>query len=70
MRIWIDEVLLTRPTVATAIGDPYFVDTGAWSTANTTAGAAVTLTKDASDDPVSSCSPARRSAASRRSSRP
>ena len=50
MRVWIDEVLLTRPTVATAIGDPYFVDTGAWSIANTTAGAAVTLTKDASDD--------------------
>jgi hypothetical protein len=50
MRVWIDEVLLTRPAVATAIQDPYFVNTGAWSSANTTAGAAVTIAKDASDD--------------------
>ena len=50
MRVWIDEVLLTRPAVATTIGDPNFVNTGAWSSANTTAGATVTIAKDASDD--------------------
>jgi hypothetical protein len=60
MRIWIDEVLLTRPAVATAIGDPYFVNTGAWSSANTTAGASVTIAKDAADDTgscVLTCTP-------------
>src|SRR5579872_4663095 len=28
MRIWIDEVLLTRPSVGTAIGDPFFAGLG------------------------------------------
>jgi hypothetical protein len=50
MRIWINEVLLTRPAVATEIGDPNFVDTGAWSTVNATAGASVIIAKDPSDD--------------------
>jgi hypothetical protein len=54
MRIWIDEVLLTRPSVGTQIQDPYFTNTGinagAWSTANTTAGASVTIAKYATDD--------------------
>ncbi len=58
MRIWIvsngSEVLLTRPAVGTQIQDPYFtgtgVNAGAWSTANTTAGATVTIAKDVTDD--------------------
>jgi hypothetical protein len=50
MRIWINETLLTRPAVATTIGDPDFVNTGAWSSANTTGGASVTIAKDAFDD--------------------
>jgi hypothetical protein len=50
MRIWINETLLTRPAVATRISDPNFVNTGAWSSANTTGGASVTIAKDASDD--------------------
>jgi hypothetical protein len=54
MRVSIDEVLLTRPSVGTQILDPYFagtgVNAGAWSTANTTAGASVTIAKDATDD--------------------
>ncbi len=47
MRVWINEVLLTRPFVTTAITDPTFTNTGinvgAWSTTNTTAGATVTF---------------------------
>jgi hypothetical protein len=54
MRVWINDVLLTRPSVGTQILDPYFagtgVNAGAWSTANTTAGASVTIAKDATDD--------------------
>lgn len=43
MRVWIDDVLLTRPQVATAISDPNFAGGGTWSTADTTAGASVTI---------------------------
>lgn len=43
MRVWIGEELLTRVAVGTAIGDPYFTGAGAWSTANTTSGAAVVV---------------------------
>jgi hypothetical protein len=50
MRIWIDDTLLSRPAVGTTIGDPNFVNTGAWSSANTTAGASVTIVKNATDD--------------------
>src|ERR1700735_3352575 len=30
MRVWINEVLLTRVAVGTAIGDPYFSGAGVW----------------------------------------
>lgn len=54
MRIWINEVLLTRPQVATQIRDPYFTNTGinagVWDTTNTTAGATVVVAKDSGDD--------------------
>lgn len=43
MRVWIDEVLLTRPAVGSQFGDPFFSGAGAWSTANTTSGASVTI---------------------------
>jgi hypothetical protein len=39
MRVWIDEVLVSRSAVSTSIGDPWFLGLGAWSTANTTSGA-------------------------------
>ncbi len=44
MRVWIDEVLLARPSVGTVIGDATFQGTGAWATTNTTAGATATVT--------------------------
>ncbi len=43
MRVWINEVLLTRTGVGTVIGDPFFAGTGAWATSNTTSGASVTI---------------------------
>src|SRR5262249_34416800 len=44
MRIWINDALLTRPAVTTAILDPTFTGTGGhWSTSNTTAGATATV---------------------------
>jgi hypothetical protein len=43
MRVWIDEQVLTRVAVGTAIGDPYFTGAGVWLTANTTAGASVVV---------------------------
>jgi hypothetical protein len=43
MRVWINEVLITRPAVATTIGDPSFQGTGSWTTANTTSGASATV---------------------------
>lgn len=44
MRIWVNDTLVTRQAVATQVGDPSFAGTGAWSTANTTAGASVSIT--------------------------
>jgi hypothetical protein len=43
MRVWIGEVLVTRNSVSTSIGDPWFTGLGVWSTANTTSGAAVII---------------------------
>jgi hypothetical protein len=43
MRVWINEILVSRAAVGTNIADPWFVGGGAWSTANTTSGAAVTI---------------------------
>ena len=39
MRIWVNDALVTRAAVGTAISDPNFGGGGTWSTANTTAGA-------------------------------
>jgi hypothetical protein len=41
MRIWVDDALVTRSAVSTAISDPNFAGGGTWSTANTTSGATV-----------------------------
>jgi hypothetical protein len=43
MRVWINETLVTRAAVATAIGDPSFQGLGNWTTANTTSGASATV---------------------------
>jgi hypothetical protein len=43
MRVWINEALVSRVAVGTNIGDPWFGGSGNWSTANTTAGASVTI---------------------------
>jgi hypothetical protein len=43
MRVWINEVLVTRVAVGTAIGDPFFQNLGSWSTSNTTSGASATI---------------------------
>jgi len=43
MRVWIDEVPVTRVAVGTSIGDPWFLGTGAWSSSNTTSGAGVVI---------------------------
>jgi hypothetical protein len=43
MRVWINEALVTRPAVATVIGDPSFHGLGNWTTANTTSGASATV---------------------------
>jgi hypothetical protein len=43
MRVWIDDVLLTRPSVATAVSDPTFQGGGTWSLADSTAGTTVTI---------------------------
>jgi hypothetical protein len=43
LRIWINEALLTRPSVATTILDPFFQGLGDWTTGNTTAGASATI---------------------------
>lgn len=43
MRIWVNDVLVTRSAVATRVGDPSFAGTGLWSTANTTSGASASV---------------------------
>jgi hypothetical protein len=43
MRIWVNDQLVTRAAVATAISDPTFTGGGTWTTANTTSGASVTI---------------------------
>ena len=43
MRVWINEALVTRAAVPTAIGDPWFLGLGAWGTLNTTSGAAAAV---------------------------
>ncbi len=43
LRVRVDDVLVSRAAVATAISDPSLAGGGAWTTANTTAGAAVTI---------------------------
>jgi hypothetical protein len=43
MRIWVDDALVTRSAVSTAISDPNFAGGGTWSTANTTSGATATI---------------------------
>jgi len=43
MRAWINDVLVERVAVATAISDPSFAGGGSWSTADTTAGCTVSI---------------------------
>ena len=43
MRVWINNTLLTRAAVGTAIGDSFFAGLGVWSTTNTTSGATATI---------------------------
>src|ERR1700676_227965 len=43
MRVWINELQVTRVAVGTAIGDPFFQNLGSWSTSNTTSGASATI---------------------------
>lgn len=43
MRVWIDDVLLTRAAVGTTISDPNFAGGGTWSAADTTAGCSTTI---------------------------
>jgi hypothetical protein len=43
LRIRVDDVLISREAVATAISDPNFGGGGAWTSANTTSGAGVTI---------------------------
>lgn len=43
MRVWINDALLTRPSVTTAVSDPAFVGGGSWSTADTTSDASATI---------------------------
>jgi hypothetical protein len=43
MRVWVDDVLVTRAAVATAISDPGFNGGGSWSNSNTTSGASVAI---------------------------
>jgi hypothetical protein len=43
MRVWINEALVTRAAVATAIGDPSFQGAGNWLTTSTTSGASATV---------------------------
>jgi hypothetical protein len=44
MRVWVNEAPVSRVTVGTTIGDPFFAGLGNWSTANTTSGASATVT--------------------------
>lgn len=45
MRVWINEVLVTRVSVGTVINDPFFTGAGSyWATTNTTSGATATVT--------------------------
>jgi hypothetical protein len=43
VRFWVDEDLVTRPSVATTISDPNFAGGGSWDTSDTTSGATVTI---------------------------
>src|SRR6266852_6521395 len=43
MRVWVNEALVTRVSVGTSIGDPFFAGLGNWTTANTTSGASATV---------------------------
>lgn len=44
MRVWVNEALVMRVAVATAIGDPFFSGSGGfWTTSNTTSGASATV---------------------------
>lgn len=43
MRVWINDVLLSRVAVGTTVQDPTFQNTGAWTTTDTTAGASVVI---------------------------
>jgi len=43
MRVWINEALVTRAAVPTAIGDPFFQGLGNWLTSNTTSGATASV---------------------------
>lgn len=47
MRVWIDDALLTRVAVDTAISDPNFVGGGTWTTADTTAGCSASIAGNA-----------------------
>lgn len=44
MRVWVNEVLVTRPSVSTVVADGSFAGTGSWVTTDTTSGASVTIT--------------------------
>jgi hypothetical protein len=43
IRFWINDVLVTRPSVATSISDPFFAGGGSWVTSDTTSGASTTI---------------------------
>jgi len=43
MRVWVNEVLISRASVGTSIGDPFFAGTGSWTAANTTSGASAAV---------------------------
>jgi hypothetical protein len=43
-RVWIDDALISRVAVSTAVSDPNFAGGGTWSTADTTAGCSATIT--------------------------
>lgn len=44
MRVWIDDALVTRPSVTTTIGDPNMTGSGSWSTAGSSDGTTVDIT--------------------------
>ena len=44
LRVWIDDALIVRGAVSTAVGDPAMTGSGSWVTTDTTAGCTATVT--------------------------